>query len=66
MTPARPLARTIILALLLAEQVLARLEDPVLAGLRGLGGRGGLRLRLQVVEVGLAEGALDDLDVELM
>ena len=47
-----------------AEQVLARLENAVLAGLRRTGGRG-LRLGLQVVEVGLAERALDHLEVEL-
>src|SRR4051812_45548438 len=47
---------------LVVEQVLARLEDAiatVLAGVRGLGGLG-----LEVVEVGLAEGAADDVEVE--
>ena len=45
-----------------AEQVLARLEDAVAAV---LGGRRGLRgLGLEVGEVGLAEGALDDIEVE--
>ena len=48
-----------------SEQVLARLEDAVLPGLGGLGGCRGLGLGLEVGEVGLAEGALDDLEVEL-
>ena len=50
--------------LILAEQVLARLKDAVLAGLGGMTGGGGLRLGLQVGEIGLTEGALDDLEVK--
>ena len=50
--------------LVLAEQMLARLEDPVLAALGGMSGGRGLRLDLQVGEVGLAERALDHLEVE--
>jgi hypothetical protein len=37
----------------------------MLPGLRSLGGGGGLRLDLQVGEVGLTEGALDNIEVEL-
>src|SRR5262245_41195636 len=47
---------------ILAEQVLAGAEDAVVPALdrgRGLGGAG-----LQVGEVGLAEGAFDDVEVE--
>ena len=50
--------------LILAEQMLARLKDAVLAGLGGMTGGSGLRLGLQVGEIGLTEGALDDLEVE--
>src|SRR5450755_2018679 len=47
---------------LVAEQVLARLEDAVVAVLDGGGGL--RRLRLEVGEVGLTERALDHVEVE--
>ena len=50
--------------LVLAEQMLAGLKDPTLAGLGSADGVFGLGLGLQVVEVRLAERTLDDVDVE--
>ena len=44
--------------------MLARLQKPALPCLGGMGRGSGLRLRFQVGEIGLTEGALNNLEVE--